>query len=84
MQQYSPLHKEEMAWKSIFITSCLPPHHTPRYGSQCATAAVTRGFQKFQEIPSVIETYCGSPNFRYLSQHILLTSMHILYIICNL
>lgn len=84
MQQYSPLHDEEMAWKSIFITSCLPPYHAPRYGSQCATAAVTRGFQKFQEILYVIEEYCGSPDFRHLSQHTLLTSMHILYIICNL
>lgn len=58
MQQYSPLHKEEMAWKSIFITSCLSHHHTPSYGSQCATAAVTRGFQKFQEVFYILEACC--------------------------
>lgn len=84
MHQYSPLHKEEMAWKSVFITSCLSHHHSPCYGSESATAAVTRGFQKFQEVFYILEAYCGSPDFRHLSQHTVLTSMYILCIICNL
>lgn len=84
MQQYSPLHKEEMAWKSIFVTSCSSHHCTLSYVSQCATAAMTRGFQKFHEFFYLLEAFCGRPDFRHLSQHTVLTSMYILHIICNL
>lgn len=41
---------------------------------QCATAAMTKRFQKFQEVFCILEAYCGSPDLRHLSQHTVLTS----------